>query len=115
MFFLPHLPSLESHRVGSVCARLHLKFPRVFLFSQCVTNLQMFPIFFVHSLTCDCKDSGLFQPFQRSHLLQALIYLVKSLTSFLVLNLIVFIIVSIPNMQKQFLKLFSSILLNTLV
>ena len=31
MFFLPHLPSLEFHRFGSmpgsVCVRLHLKFP----------------------------------------------------------------------------------------
>ena len=28
MFFLPHLLALESHWFGSVCALLHLKFPR---------------------------------------------------------------------------------------
>ena len=27
MFFKPHLPSPESHWVGSICALLHLKFP----------------------------------------------------------------------------------------
>ena len=27
LFFLPHLPSKESHQFGSVCALLHLKFP----------------------------------------------------------------------------------------
>ena len=27
MFFYPHLPSLESHWFGSMCALLHLKFP----------------------------------------------------------------------------------------
>ena len=33
MFFSPHVPSLEFHRFGSmpgsVCVRLHVKFPRV--------------------------------------------------------------------------------------